>query len=85
MTRGMARTYGPHRITVNAVAPGFVITSMLLSGLDPSSLESSNQATPLGRPAQPEEIAGTVVFLASDHASFISGATINITGGFLMY
>ena len=85
MTRGMARTYGPHRITVNTVAPGFVITSMLLSGLDPSSLESSNQATPLGRPAQPEEIAGTVVFLASDHASFISGATINITGGFLMY
>src|SRR5713226_8666710 len=85
MTRGMARTYGPHRITVNAVAPGFVMTSMLLSGLDPSSLESSNQATPLGRPAQPEEIAGTVVFLASDHASFISGATINITGGFLMY
>jgi NAD(P)-dependent dehydrogenase (short-subunit alcohol dehydrogenase family) len=85
MTRGMARTYGPHRITVNTVAPGFVMTSMLLSGLDPSSLESSNQATPLGRPAQPEEIAGTVVFLASDHASFISGATINITGGFLMY
>ena len=36
-------------------------------------------------PTQPEEIAGTVVFLASDHASFISGATINITGGFLMY
>jgi NAD(P)-dependent dehydrogenase (short-subunit alcohol dehydrogenase family) len=85
MTRGLARTYGPHRITVNAVAPGFVITPMLLGGLDPASLESSNQATPLGRPAQPEEIAGTVVFLASDHASFISGATINITGGFLMY
>jgi len=85
MTRGMARTYGPDGITVNAVAPGFVLTPMLLGGLDPASLEASSQATPLGRPAQPEEIAGTVVFLASDHASFISGATINITGGFLMY
>ncbi len=85
MMRGLARTFGPYRITVNTIAPGFVITPMLLGGLDPSSLESSNQSTPLGRPAQPEEMAGTVVFLASEHASFISGATINITGGFLMY
>jgi NAD(P)-dependent dehydrogenase (short-subunit alcohol dehydrogenase family) len=85
MTRGMARTYGPDAITVNAVAPGFVITPMLLGGLEPAALEASNAATPLGRPAQVEEVAGTVVFLASAHASFISGATINISGGFLMY
>ncbi len=85
MTRGMARTYGPDGITVNAVAPGMVLTPMLLDGLEPSSMEATNKATPLGRPAQPEEIAGSVVFLASDHAAFISGATINITGGFLMY
>jgi NAD(P)-dependent dehydrogenase (short-subunit alcohol dehydrogenase family) len=85
MTRGLARTFGPHKITVNVVAPGFVNTSMLLDGLDPAAVEATNSATPLGRLAEPQEIAGAVVFLASDHAAFISGATINISGGFLMY
>jgi NAD(P)-dependent dehydrogenase (short-subunit alcohol dehydrogenase family) len=85
MTRGLARTYGPHQITVNAVSPGQARTPMLMDGLDPQVLESMTKATPLGRIAEPEEIAGTVVFLASDHAKFITGATINISGGFLMY
>src|SRR2546428_746350 len=85
MTRGLARTYGPHQITVNAVSPGQARTPMLMDGLDPAVLESMTKATPLGRVAEPEEIAGTVVFLASDHARFITGATINISGGFLMY
>jgi NAD(P)-dependent dehydrogenase (short-subunit alcohol dehydrogenase family) len=85
MTRGLARIYGPHRITVNAVAPSFVITPMLMGGLSPEMLESWKAATPLGRVAEPEEIAGPVVFLASDHASFITGTTMNISGGFLMY
>lgn len=85
MTRGLARVYGPYGITVNAVAPSFVITPMLMGGLDPAMLEGQKEATPLKRVAEPEEIAGPVVFLASQHASFISGATINISGGFLMY
>jgi NAD(P)-dependent dehydrogenase (short-subunit alcohol dehydrogenase family) len=85
MSRGLARTYGPHGITVNAVAPSFVITPMLMTGLDPANLEAWKKSTPLGRVAEPEEIAGPVVFLASQHASFISGATLNISGGFLMY
>ena len=85
MTRGLARTYGPHQITVNAVSPGQARTHMLMDGLNPQVLESMTKATPLGRVAEPEEIAGTVVFLASDHARFITGATINISGGFLMY
>lgn len=85
MTRGLARTYGPDGITVNAVAPSFVVTPMLMDGLDPAMLEGQIKATPLGRTAEPEEIAGPVVFLASRHASFISGATLNISGGFLMY
>ena len=85
MTRGLARTYGPHQITVNAVSPGQARTRMLMDGLNPAVLESMTNATPLGRIAEPEEIAGTVVFLASDHARFITGATINISGGFLMY
>jgi NAD(P)-dependent dehydrogenase (short-subunit alcohol dehydrogenase family) len=85
MTRGLARTYGPHQVTVNAVSPGQARTRMLMDGLNPAVLESMTKATPLGRIAEPEEIAGTVVFLASDHARFITGATINISGGFLMY
>ena len=85
MTRGMARSYGPYGITVNTVAPGQVITPMLMDGLSEETFQSMTRATPLGRAAEPHEIAGTVVFLASDHAAFISGATINITGGFLMY
>ncbi len=85
MTRGMARTYGKHGITVNAIAPGQVRTEMLLRGLDPQVLETMTNATPLGRIAEPAEIAGLAVFLASRHAGFITGATVNITGGFLMY
>lgn len=83
--RGLARTYGGDQITVNAVAPGQVDTPMLTTGLDPAVMESLTDATPLGRIGDPSELAGVVVFLASQHASFISGATINVSGGFLMY
>lgn len=85
MTRGMARTYGKHGITFNSIAPGQVRTPMLLTDLSEEVLESMTRATPLGRIAEPEEIAGLAVFLASKHASFVTGATINVTGGFLMY
>jgi NAD(P)-dependent dehydrogenase (short-subunit alcohol dehydrogenase family) len=85
MTRGMARTYGPHDITVNTVSPGLVETPMLTDGLSDEVYESLRRQTPLGRVAAPHELAGTVVFLASRHAGYISGATINVSGGFLMY
>ncbi|MBX3028895.1 MAG: SDR family oxidoreductase [Chloroflexi bacterium] len=85
MTRGLARTYGPHRITVNAVSPGQVHTPMLMTGLSPEVYESMKKQTPLGYVAEPEEVAGPVVFLASDHAKYITGSTINVSGGFLMY
>jgi NAD(P)-dependent dehydrogenase (short-subunit alcohol dehydrogenase family) len=85
MTRGLARTFGPDGITVNCVAPGNVRTPLLFEGLKEETLRSMTEATPLGRLAEPSELAGITVFLASDHASFISGATINVSGGFLMY
>ena len=85
MTRGLARTFGPHHITVNAVSPGQVNTPMLMTDLAPEMYEAMKQQTPLGYVAEPEELAGTVVFLASDHARYITGATINVSGGFLMY
>ena len=85
MCRGLARTYGPHKITVNCVSPGQVNTPMLMTGLSPEIYENMKKQTPLGYVAEPEEMAGPVVFLASDHASYITGSTINASGGFLMY
>ncbi len=85
MTRGLARTYAPHRITVNAVAPGFVDTPMMRSGMTDDQLKALDAQVPMGRMAEPDEVAGAVIFLASDHAGYITGATINVSGGFLMY
>ena len=85
MTRGLARTFGSHQITVNTVSPGQVHTPMLMNGLSPEVYESMKKQTPLGYVAEPEELAGPVVFLASDHAKYITGSTINVSGGFLMY
>lgn len=85
MTRGLARLLGPHRITVNCVAPGFVRTSMLTADLSREAYDDLATDIPLGYVAEPSAVAGVVVFLASDHASYITGATINVSGGFLMY
>lgn len=85
MCRGLARTYGPHKITVNTISPGQVKTPMLMTDLAPEVYEAMTKQTPLGYVAEPEELAGPVVFLASDHAGYITGATINVSGGFLMY
>jgi NAD(P)-dependent dehydrogenase (short-subunit alcohol dehydrogenase family) len=85
LTRGLARTFGPDGIRVNAVAPGLVETPMLMTGLTPEALEALVAQVPLGYVAQPEDLAGTVVFLASDHARYITGATVNVSGGWLMY
>ena len=85
MSRGLARTFGQHRITVNCVSPGQVHTPMLMTDLAPEIYETMKKQTPLGYVAEPEDMAGPVVFLASDHARYITGATINVSGGLLMY
>ncbi len=85
MTRGLARTYGKDGILVNAIAPGAVDTPMMTENLSREAFDAFVEQIPLGRIAQPAEIAGVAVFLASDHASYISGATINVSGAQLMY
>lgn len=85
MTRGLARTYAAAGIRVNVVAPGLVDTAMLRDDLAPSLLHELVDQVPLGRLATPEEVAPAVVFLASRHAAYITGATLNISGGWLMY
>jgi NAD(P)-dependent dehydrogenase (short-subunit alcohol dehydrogenase family) len=84
LTRGFARTFAADAITVNAIAPGGVDTPMARSQSD-ESLAAFIGQTPVGRLAEPAEIADGVIFLASHHARYITGATINMTGGQLMY
>ena len=85
MCRGLARTFGPHQITVNAVSPGLVDTPMIVTEQYKDAYDDMIARTPLGYMSKPDELAGPVVFLASQHASYITGATINASGGFLMY
>ena len=85
MTRGLARSLAKDNITVNAVSPGAADTAMMRSGMTEEQLASTVAAIPLGRMAAPSELAGAVLFLASDHAGYVTGATINVSGGWLMY
>ncbi|MCW2932085.1 MAG: short-chain dehydrogenase/reductase [Actinomycetia bacterium] len=85
LCRGLARTYGPAGITVNTVAFGAIDTPMLTTGLSPQAMEAIIGATPLGRLGTPQEVAGSVLFLTSRRAAFITGATLNVSGGWLTY
>ena len=85
MTRGLARSLARDRITVNAVSPGAADTAMMRSGMTEEALAGVVAQIPLGYLAAPSQLAGTVLFLASEHAAYITGATINVSGGWLMY
>jgi NAD(P)-dependent dehydrogenase (short-subunit alcohol dehydrogenase family) len=85
MTRGLARTYAKDGITVNVVSPGGVDTPMMTANQTDEQLRGFLEMVPIGRLATPEEIAGAVVFLASEQGRYITGATLNISGGQLMY
>ena len=83
-SRALAREIGSRGVTVNCVAPGFVETDMT-EALDERLVNSMLDAVPIGRMAQPEEIAAAVSFLASDDASYITGAVLAVNGGMYMY
>jgi len=83
LTKSLARALAPHNILVNVVAPGPIETDQA-KALPPDRLKQLVDATPLGRIGKPEEVARVVAFLASDDASFITGATIDVNGGMLM-
>jgi 3-oxoacyl-[acyl-carrier protein] reductase len=84
MTRAMALELAPHNIRVNAVAPGLTDTAQPRYGHSEEALADLARAVPLGRMAQPDEIADVIVFLASDAARYITGQTINVNGGSYM-
>ena len=82
-TKALAREVAARNITVNAIAPGFVNTE-ILDAMTPEALETALKLVPLGRKGQPEEIAFTASFLASDGAAYITGQVIGVDGGMAM-
>lgn len=83
-TRHLALEVGGQGITVNAVAPGTTATDRVLRARTPEATRQVAEAIPVRRLGQPAEIAEAVVFLASDAASFITGATLDVNGGQVM-
>ncbi len=81
MTRQMALELAPYRIRVNAIAPGLTDTAQPRYGSTEEELMAMGRALPLGRLAQPEDIAKSAVFLASADAGFITGHTLHVNGG----
>lgn len=83
LVRAMALELAPHRVRVNAIAPGPVIHDGNREELSrPENADRHRATIPLGRPAAAEEIAGAAVYLASDEASFTTGATLVVDGGY---
>lgn len=80
-TAGLAQMLGPRGIRVNAVAPGPVWTPLIPASFPPEAVAEFGKDSPLGRPAQPAELATVFVMLAEDRASYVSGAIIPVTGG----
>ena len=80
MAKTWARELGKHGIRANAVCPGFVATS-IIGKIPERIIKSLEEKVPLGRLGKPEEIANTFAFLASDEASYINGAVIEVSGG----
>ncbi len=85
MTRGMARSWAPFNIRVNAVSPGLVETPMITDFLTPGQIADLVDSVPMKRLGQPTDHVGATIFLASDLAGYMTGATVNVSGGFLMY
>jgi 3-oxoacyl-[acyl-carrier protein] reductase len=83
MTRTWARELGRHRIRVNAVAPGFISTEMVRA-MPEKVIAGMVERTPLGRMGAPEDIANAYAWLASDEASFVTGAVLSVDGGIVV-
>ncbi len=84
LTKSCAKELGAYNIRVNAVAPGVVATDMMKHSVNQQMLDGLNRMTPLGRSAEPDELAGAYVYLASDEASFTTGTIVNVDGGIVM-
>jgi NAD(P)-dependent dehydrogenase (short-subunit alcohol dehydrogenase family) len=84
LTHSLARLYSGAGITANAIAPGLVATGMIAKELQSKAGKQKAAQIPVGRIAEPSEIAAGVLYLASDGAAYVTGQTLNINGGMLM-
>ena len=75
------RAMAPHRITVNAIAPGLTNTAQPRGGMTEAEIDAAGQLVPLGRIGEPEDIVPTALFLCSDAAAYITGQTHHVNGG----
>lgn len=84
LTKSLAGEWAPHGIRVNAVSPGYTNSAILeqVKALQPEWTNVWFAGTPMGRPAEPEEIANLVRSLASDEAPFMTGSNVLIDGGY---
>jgi len=80
MTKTLARELGRKGITVNAVAPGFIATEMVRK-MPENIIASMQEKVPVGRLGNPEDIAAAYLFLATDEAAYVNGATLSVDGG----
>ena len=80
MTKAAAKELGRHNVRVNAIQPGLIDTAMIQK-MKPEVLESRIAEIPLGRLGQPDDVANTALFLASDMSAYLTGITIEISGG----
>jgi len=83
MTKVWAREMGKYNVRVNAIAPGFILTEMVKK-MPERVLDTMRSKTPLGRLGEPRDVANLYLWLASDEASYIHGATISIDGGIVL-
>lgn len=82
LTRGLAKELAPHRVTVNAMAPGFIGATAFHDTFTPPQAQQAIVAgVPLGRAGRAEDVAGAVVWLASDAAGYLTGTCVDIDGG----
>ncbi len=84
MTRALARALARHKITVNSVAPGVVMSEMISGTLSAEKIKDIVSQIPIGRATDADEIAESVLFLASERASSITGHVLDVNGGMLM-
>jgi NAD(P)-dependent dehydrogenase (short-subunit alcohol dehydrogenase family) len=83
-SKALALELGPSGVRVNVVAPGRTATKRVVAGYSPEAWRSADKLNPLGRAAEPAEIADAVAFLASEASSYITGQTLHINGGKFM-
>jgi NAD(P)-dependent dehydrogenase (short-subunit alcohol dehydrogenase family) len=83
MTETLATEWAPRGVRVNAIAPGFFMTELAQSAMDPVRRQRALDRTPMGRWAELDELVGAAVYLASPAARFVTGETLRVDGGFL--